>query len=366
MTGSRWSAVAIVLGIAVLPSQAVAAGTGGTSVERPAIEQVVCVATVAQPCWSQQALAPGSTAKVQGRALRGSESLVFRGKRGKRDDVTAAARHVRAAHFEATVPPAARSGRVDVIGESGSRIARTTMRIATAPPITVDGATAFYAEGDTRPSVTFTASRPGAVPIRVLRAGDGAVVREWDVDAVAGSNTVTWSGQAEDGPAPSGRYRFEVGAAVASSVTAEDAEFVLLDHLFPIRGKHDLGQSETNNFGGGRGHKGQDMFADCGTPVVAARGGRVRFAAYQAAAGNYVVITSKSTGLDYVYMHMKSAPMVERGQKVATGQQLGQVGETGRASGCQLHFELWSKPGWYSGGAAFDPLPRLKAWDGWS
>jgi murein DD-endopeptidase MepM/ murein hydrolase activator NlpD len=39
------------------------------------------------------------------------------------------------------------------------------------------------------------------------------------------------------------------------------------------------------------------------------------------------------------------------------------VGDTGRASGCHLHFEEWTAPGWYAGGKPFDPLPDLRAWD---
>ena len=108
------------------------------------------------------------------------------------------------------------------------------------------------------------------------------------------------------------------------------------------------------------------MFASCGTRIAAARGGRVRFAGYQANAGNYVVITSKATDLDYVYMHMQATPLVSTGDQVRTGQPLGSVGDTGRAHGCHLHFELWSAPGWYSGGDPFDPLPRLRQWDAWS
>jgi murein DD-endopeptidase MepM/ murein hydrolase activator NlpD len=138
------------------------------------------------------------------------------------------------------------------------------------------------------------------------------------------------------------------------------------DHLFPIRGRHNLGYTPTNGFGGGRGHKGQDMFARCGTRLAAARGGRVEFAGYQSAAGYYVVIDGAATGIDYVYMHMRQPPLVRTGQRVFTGQQLGEVGETGHAAGCHLHFELWSSPGWYKGGKAFDPLPSLKHWDSYS
>ena len=212
-------------------------------------------------------------------------------------------------------------------------------------------------------------AQAGSVDVRVVRADDGSPVHAWTVPASAGSNTVAWDGTTSTGPAPSGSYRFELGTdarATQQGAAASSTGFTFLDHMFPIRGKHDLGQSPTNGYGGGRGHQGQDMFAACGTPVAVTRGGRVRFAGFQSAAGNYAVITSKRTGLDYVYMHMRAPALVKQGDDVTTGQPLGEVGDTGRASGCHLHFELWSKPGWYSGGTAFDPLPRLRAWDAWS
>jgi murein DD-endopeptidase MepM/ murein hydrolase activator NlpD len=42
------------------------------------------------------------------------------------------------------------------------------------------------------------------------------------------------------------------------------------------------------------------------------------------------------------------------------------VGESGNASGCHLHYEMWSPPGWYEGGTFMDPAPYLKAWDKYS
>ena len=133
------------------------------------------------------------------------------------------------------------------------------------------------------------------------------------------------------------------------------------DGRFPIAGPHDMGQSETNGFGGGRGHQGQDMFAACGTPLVAVRDAVVQHVASHSAAGNYVVLQD-SAGRSYAYMHMRSKALVERGDRVTQGQRVGFVGQTGRASGCHLHFELWTAPGWYSGGHAVDPLPQLKRW----
>lgn len=107
------------------------------------------------------------------------------------------------------------------------------------------------------------------------------------------------------------------------------------------------------------------MFAACGTPLAAVTSGEVVYAGYQAAAGNYVVL-KRADGESYTYMHMRDPALVQTGDRVDTGQRVGLVGETGRATGCHLHFELWTAPGWYSGGKAIDPLPALRRWDRWS
>ena len=69
-------------------------------------------------------------------------------------------------------------------------------------------------------------------------------------------------------------------------------------------------------------------------------------------------------GTSQAYMHLRSAATVRRGDRVETGHPLGQVGDTGRATGCHLHFELWTAPGWYQGGEPVDPLPWLQALPG--
>ena len=131
--------------------------------------------------------------------------------------------------------------------------------------------------------------------------------------------------------------------------------------VFPISGAHDYGTA-INAFGGGRDHKGQDVFARCGTPLVALYDATVQFAGSQDRAGNYVVLQG-ADGQSYAYMHMQAAALVAKGAKVRAGQPVGRVGDTGRASGCHLHFEQWTAPGWYEGGRAIDPLPLLKRLD---
>ncbi len=129
-----------------------------------------------------------------------------------------------------------------------------------------------------------------------------------------------------------------------------------------MRGKHTYG----DGLGAGRGHQGQDVFAKCGNPLQAARGGKVQTNAYHSAAGYYVVIDGKRTRKDYVYMHMKRGGRPKEGERVKTGESIGKVGETGNASGCHLHFELWSAPGWYEGGDPLDATKYLKRWDKYS
>jgi murein DD-endopeptidase MepM/ murein hydrolase activator NlpD len=170
---------------------------------------------------------------------------------------------------------------------------------------------------------------------------------------------------------PEGRYAFRAvvrnGTATATSAAADDASrdaFDFYGHFFPVRGKHNYGQAGAR-FGAGRSghtHQGQDVMAACGTKLVAAQGGTVKYTAYQSAAGYYIVIHGVD-GTDNAYMHLAGPTAFTEGDKVFTGQQIGVVGDTGDAEGCHLHFEIWTAPGWYDGGKPIDPLSALQAWD---
>ena len=131
------------------------------------------------------------------------------------------------------------------------------------------------------------------------------------------------------------------------------------DGVFPVRAKHTYG----DGLGAGRGHEGQDLMAKCGKAVVSAEPGRVQRNTYHSAAGNYVVIDGRGKIEDMAYMHLKDRSRLRVGEKVAAGEKLGRVGDTGDATACHLHFEIWSNPGWYEGGSPMDPAPELHRWD---
>ena len=133
-----------------------------------------------------------------------------------------------------------------------------------------------------------------------------------------------------------------------------------LGGTFPVKAPHSYGDGRD----AGRGHRGQDLLASCGKPVVAALPGRVRVVDYQASgAGNYVVVKDRGSGFDHVYMHMLGRLSVSTGERVKAGDAIGRVGSTGRSSACHLHFEMWTAPGSYRGGDVADPTPHLRRWD---
>ena len=217
--------------------------------------------------------------------------------------------------------------------------------------------------------------------IDVVDAAGEVMASYYRNDVAPGAeDRVRWSGVTALGrPAPNGRYTFRVTPQTSpeplrakrrasSSEAPVSLGFSLYGYSFPLLGAHDFGDA-ADRFGAARSghtHEGQDILARCGTPIVAARGGRVQYAGYQSAAGNYVVIDGRGTGFDMAYMHMREPSALQEGMVVRTGQPIGLVGETGDAVGCHLHFEMWEPPGWYEGGSPIDPLPYLERWDRYS
>ncbi|MDR7597389.1 MAG: M23 family metallopeptidase, partial [Armatimonadota bacterium] len=105
-------------------------------------------------------------------------------------------------------------------------------------------------------------------------------------------------------------------------------------YLWPARGV------VTSRFGTRwrRHHTGVDIAAPRGTPIHAARDGRVVRAGWYGGYG-LVVVLDHGDGMETWYGHA-SAVLVRVGQQVDRGQVIGRVGCTGACTGPHVHFEV--------------------------
>jgi murein DD-endopeptidase MepM/ murein hydrolase activator NlpD len=110
-----------------------------------------------------------------------------------------------------------------------------------------------------------------------------------------------------------------------------------------------------------RHHTGIDFRAGHGTPIRAVKAGVVLYAGNSGNwAGNHVAI-KHADGMTTMYSHMSSTG-VTAGESVQAGQIIGRVGQTGRAFGAHLHFELYPAGVKYGDVyKAINPQPWLKA-----
>lgn len=403
-----------VLGLAVGAATApVAAGQPGGAASAvpasPAISTIAC----SSGCIAPDTVEQGGTVTLGGRQLDRASAVVFLGGRGTSDDARVRVRAKSSSSVDVRVPATARSGQVVVATATGVasqargvsiRIVKPAAATLAAPAAPVLRPIAGVAQldagfltskagkGASGATIAYVSHAPEPVSVRVdvVRVADGLSIFKDERSAAAEQQqTIEWDGRGDAGLALDGKYEVRISSMPASapraatpaagtvgggaapegspppSGSASVGGFTFVGAVFPVRGVHNYGQSAARFGAGrsGRSHEGQDVMAKCGTPVVAARGGVVKQKATHSAAGNYVVISDEATGEDHSYMHFRAPALVERGDRVETGQQIGVVGDTGSASACHLHFEIWTAPGWYEGGSAIDPFATLKRWD---
>ena len=88
---------------------------------------------------------------------------------------------------------------------------------------------------------------------------------------------------------------------------------------------------------GGRGHTGVDMMSPIGTPLVAIENGVIINMNWHYAGGIGITVSGDS-GDDWYYAHLNGyAAGIQNGSRVAAGQLIGYVGETGNAAAPHLH-----------------------------
>jgi murein DD-endopeptidase MepM/ murein hydrolase activator NlpD len=125
--------------------------------------------------------------------------------------------------------------------------------------------------------------------------------------------------------------------------------FKELDFIWPLTGRCVDFFEETER----RRHQGIDISTPAGTPIKASGPGVVIYSGNKIRGYGNLIILRHSDEFVSVYAHNQEN-LVEEGMRVERGQMIGRVGQTGRASGPHLHFEIRKK------NKAMDPLLFLK------
>lgn len=108
----------------------------------------------------------------------------------------------------------------------------------------------------------------------------------------------------------------------------------------------------TQDFNGQNGnHRALDIGAPCGTPIRAAHAGLVGYSEAFGNTGNIVVLIHPG-GWVSAYGHTRRT-LVAAGARVRRGQPIAEIGDTGDAHGCHVHFIL------YRDGRRLDPEPLM-------
>jgi murein DD-endopeptidase MepM/ murein hydrolase activator NlpD len=122
-----------------------------------------------------------------------------------------------------------------------------------------------------------------------------------------------------------------------------------LNFLWPIEGKISDVFDDSEN----RRHQGIDIPSPFGTPIKASSSGTVIYSSNAIKGYGNLIILRHSEEFVTVYAH-NQMNLVEEGSWVEVGQIIGKVGQTGRATGPHLHFEIRKN------NSAVDPLIFLK------
>jgi len=140
--------------------------------------------------------------------------------------------------------------------------------------------------------------------------------------------------------AMSGRITRALESGLNADFTGDWTQLADAPSLWPIEGRvaSSFGEREDPFNGEGAFHSGIDIDAPYGTPVRAAGDGDIKSAGMENGYGREIII-SHGHDLETVYGHL-SAFAVVPGQHVALGQVIGYVGQSGRATGPHLHYEV--------------------------
>ncbi len=140
--------------------------------------------------------------------------------------------------------------------------------------------------------------------------------------------------------AMSGQVTRALAGGLTPNFSGDWTQFADAPTLWPIEGRvtSSFGEREDPMNGEGAFHPGIDISAPYGTPVRATGDGEVSGASMGAGYGKEVVL-DHGHDLLTVYGHLSSIAVLP-GQHVTRGQVIGYVGQSGRATGPHLHYEV--------------------------
>jgi murein DD-endopeptidase MepM/ murein hydrolase activator NlpD len=140
--------------------------------------------------------------------------------------------------------------------------------------------------------------------------------------------------------AMNGRVSRALESGLSPSFTGDWTELADAPSLWPVEGRvgSGFGQRMDPFSGEGAFHEGIDLEAPLGTPVRAAGDGEVTVAGMNSGYGREIMI-DHGHDVFTLYGHL-SAMAVTVGQHVIRGQVIGLVGQSGRATGPHLHYEV--------------------------
>lgn len=132
------------------------------------------------------------------------------------------------------------------------------------------------------------------------------------------------------------------GASVVRALMRTPVDSARISSQFGMRTHPILGYQKL--------HRGTDFAAPTGTPVFASGNATVEFAGPKGPNGNFIRL-HHDNGWETLYLHLnRILPGVTPGGRVAQGQQIGEIGTTGRSTGPHLHYEV------HIDGEPVDPL----------